>query len=117
MVSNDELEDELGAFLKHAGAPERRADGEAPLRGAEARLGLAHLEDPDRRVEALHRDREAGIRAGRPLPQRPRDEALEAFNRARRRRNEPRHFLGGQHREQRRRIRRRAAPGARRARR
>ena len=54
----------------------------------------------------VERDREAGIRAGLALPQRPRDEALEAFNRGRRRRNEPRHFFRRQHREERRRIRR-----------
>ena len=48
-----ELENQLGALLKNAGAPERRADRESPFRGVETRLGLAHLEDPDRRVEPL----------------------------------------------------------------
>ena len=41
----------------------------------------AHLEDADRGVVAVERDREAGIRAGRALAQRPGDELLEAFDR------------------------------------
>ena len=62
-----EVDDQLRAFLEHARAPERRADREAPLGGAEARLELAHLEDADRRVDAVRRDREAGVGAGRAL--------------------------------------------------
>ena len=62
-----EVEHQLGAFLNtpvpQNGDPMRKA----PLGRAEARLELAHLEDPDGGVEALERDREAGIGAGRAL--------------------------------------------------
>ena len=52
-------------------------DGEAPLGGAETGFELAHLEDADRGVEALDRDREAGVGPGRALPH-----ALHAMNRS-----------------------------------
>src|SRR6185436_14043864 len=76
---------ELSSLLEYSSAPVRGTDGESPLRGAEARLGLANLEDPDRCVRTLERDGKARVAAGRPLPQRPRDEALEAYDGARRR--------------------------------
>src|SRR5438093_319031 len=76
-----ELENLLGAVKESARPPERRPDGKSPVRCAETPLGFANLEDPDCGVGSLQRDGEARIRAGRALPQRPRDEALEAFNR------------------------------------
>src|SRR5207249_10696669 len=75
-----EVHDELCAFLEDSRAPERRANRKTPFRGAEPRLGPPDLEDADGRVEPLHRHRKAQIGAGRPLPDRPGDEALEAFN-------------------------------------
>ena len=60
-----ELEQHLGAFLEHAGAPERRSDREAPLGRLEPGVAVANLEDSDRRVEALERHGEARVGAGR----------------------------------------------------
>ena len=71
---------------------------------------LAQLEDPDRRVRAVERHREADIRSRPALTQRPGDEPFEAVDRRRRRRDEARHFFRRQQRAERRRIRRRAAP-------
>src|SRR4029453_18560606 len=39
------VDDHARAVHEHARAPERRADRESPLGGAEARLQLPHLED------------------------------------------------------------------------
>src|SRR6059036_2900791 len=49
------------------------------IRETEPRFGLTDLEDADGRVEPFHRHREAHIGAGRPLPERPGNEAFEAF--------------------------------------
>src|SRR6185436_3769761 len=94
-----EIEDQFRAILKHAGAPERGADGEAPLGRAEPGLGLADLEDPDGRVEAAERDRKAHIAPGGALTERPGNESLEPFDGRRRRRNETRHFFSSEERE------------------
>src|SRR2546425_1070625 len=83
-----ELDHQLGAVLEPAGAPERRSDREAPFGGREGRGELPDLEDPNRRVVTLQRHREARVSADATLPDRPRNEALEAFNRVRRRRDE-----------------------------
>ena len=91
---------QLSSFHERAGPPEGRPDRKPPLRCAEARIQLTKLEDANRRVGAGERDRETGVAPGCPLPQGPRDEALEAFNGGRRRRNESRHFLGGQQGEE-----------------
>src|SRR5688572_26662131 len=99
-----EVEDEAGAFHEDPRAPVFRAHREAPLRRAEARLERAHLEDANRRVHPGGHDREARVAAGAALTMRPRDEALEAFDRSRRRRDEARHFLSREHREQRGRV-------------
>ena len=54
----------------------------------------------------MRHEREADVFARGALTRGPGDEPLEPFNGRRRRRNEPRHFLGREHREQRRRVRR-----------
>ena len=107
MCSDDverEVDDQLRAVDEHPRSPERRTDGKPPLGRAEARLELAYLEDADGGVHAMRHDREADVVAGRALAMGPRDEPLEPFDRGRRRRNEPRHFLGREHRQQRRRV-------------
>src|SRR5437762_9233285 len=85
----DELLHQLRAVFEYTGAPQCRADGKAPFGAAELAIELPHLENADRRVRALQRDGEADVSAGIALPDGPGDEALEAFDRARRRRNEP----------------------------
>src|SRR5882724_4710618 len=57
-----ELHDEFGTFLEHAGAPEGRADCEAPFRSPEPRFGRTDLKDSDGRVRVADRHRKAGIR-------------------------------------------------------
>src|SRR6185436_1864929 len=69
-----ELEHQFRAGFEHARAPEVRADGETPLRRVEPRAEIAHLEDADGRVVALHRHGEARVLAGLALAVRPRDE-------------------------------------------
>ena len=70
-----------------------------------ARLERAQLEQADRASSCppARRRSRCSCPASRSLL-RPGDELLEAFDRGRRRRNEPRHLLGGEHRQQRRRI-------------
>src|SRR6185312_195575 len=97
-----ELEDELRAALEHARAPELRANRESPFGRVEPRVEVADLEDPDGRVVALERDREARVLAGFTFAMGPRDEPLEAFDRRRRRRDEARDFFRRQQREERR---------------
>src|SRR5262249_50289796 len=91
-----EVEHEVRALLEHAGSPERRAYREAPFGQIEAGIQLTNLEDPDGRVETRQRDGEADILSRRPLMVRPRDEALEALDIGRRRRDEAGNFLRGQ---------------------
>src|SRR6185436_16816735 len=95
-----EPDQQLGAFLEHAGAPVRRSDRKAPLGRAEAGLQLTQLEDPDRRVVAGERHGEARVGPGATLAVRPGDELLEAVHCRRRRRDETRNFLGRQQREE-----------------
>ena len=99
-----EVDDGPRTFDEHAAAPERRADGKSPFRAAESGLELPHLEQPHRIVVAVGHDAEAEAVAARPLVMRLGDESLEAFHRARQRRDELRHFFARQHRQQRRRI-------------
>ena len=84
-----EIHHQLRAVHEHPRAPELRRQREAPLRRPERRLERAHLEDPDRRVRPVRHDREAHILPRLPLPNRPADEAPEALDRRRRRRDEP----------------------------
>src|SRR5262249_17902766 len=81
-----ELDYPLSPFLEHTGSPVGRSDRESPLCRLEAGLQLAELEDADRRIRSINRHGEAGVSPDLPLPNRPRDEALEAFNRGGRRR-------------------------------
>src|SRR5437870_8042682 len=74
-----ELDDELCALHEYARAPEGRAERETPFGGGEARIVLAQLKDPDRRIESLKRDGVADVAAGGSLTMRPRDEQLEAL--------------------------------------
>ena len=100
-MSNAKSHGEPRRVHEESRAPEIRAEGEAPFGRLERRIELPHLEDADGGVEALGHDREADIAACRALAMRPLDEPLEAFDRRRRRRNEPRHLA---RREQRRRA-------------
>ena len=77
---------------------------EALQRGLAARVVPPELEDPNRGVESLKRNRVAHVGAGGSLLMRPRDEPFEAFDRRRRRRDETRHFRGVEQRQQRRGI-------------
>ena len=54
----------IGAGAEEARAPERRADGKAPLGGCESRFELTHLEDANRRVHAVRHNREARVSTG-----------------------------------------------------
>ncbi len=101
----DKLERQVGGFLEHARAPELRPERESPLGRLETAAGVAHLKDANRRVETFDSDGETGICACQALAQGPRDEFLEALHCRRRRRDEPRDFLGGEQLAERRGIR------------
>ena len=92
-VSNEKSIVIRAAVAEHARAPEGPADREAPFRGREQRIELAHLEDADRRVHPLGDDREADVAPGRAFALRPGNEALEPVDRGWRRRDEARHLL------------------------
>src|SRR3954452_11192715 len=79
-----ELQDELRAFVEHTGSPERGAERKSPLSVFEILPKVAYLEDADRGVETVERDREACVRTGRALAMRPCDEHLEDVDRGRR---------------------------------
>src|SRR5947199_7982042 len=96
-----ELEHQARTRLEHSGAPELRADREAPFGGVEAGTEVANLEDADCRVVTLDRDGKARVLAGCTLAVRPRDETFEPFDGRGRRRDESRHFLRRQESEQR----------------
>ena len=100
-----EIEHHLCALHEHSVAPERRPEREAPFGRAEVLFERAHLDNPDRRSHPARHDAEAHELAGRALAMGPLDEFLVPFDRRRRRRDEARYLLGGEHREQRRRIR------------
>ena len=53
-----EVHHEFRSCPEHAGAPERRSDGEAPLGGAEARFELPQLKEADGSVESFDDDGE-----------------------------------------------------------
>ena len=101
MVSTAKSTIRRAPSAKRPGAPVGRAEHEAPLRGLEGGVQLPHLEDAHRGVGPGRHHREADVAAGRLLGVGPGDEPLEAFDRGRRRRDEARHFLGGQQRAQR----------------
>src|SRR4051794_11251562 len=82
------------ARLEQAGAPEARAEREAPFSRRECRIELPHLDDADDLVVSPRHDPEADIASRRLLTARPLDEALEPGDRCRRRRDETRHVRG-----------------------
>src|SRR6185503_2233624 len=99
-----EIEDEMRSLGEEARAPEFGADCEPPVGSGEPRTEGADVNQADRRIGSHGHDGEADVLSAGTLPVRPRDVALESFQRRRRRRNEPRYFLGGKEREQRRGI-------------
>src|SRR5687767_12774633 len=95
----------LRTLGKQARTPELRRECKTPFRGIEHRIELPDLEEADRCVISIGNNREAEITSGFALADRPLNEALEALDRGRWRRDEPRDFLRGQQRQQRVRIR------------
>ena len=99
-----EINHELRTGHEQAGTPERRAERKTPFGGPERRIQLPNLKQPHGRVVAVGHDREADISSRLALALRPLNEPLETFDGRRRRRDEARHFLGCQQRQQRGRI-------------
>src|SRR5687767_15270015 len=101
MVANHikcEINHQAGTRHKQAGPPEGGSKREAPLSSAERGIELPNLKQPDCIVITRRYNREAHIAPGLALALRPLDEALEPLDGRRRRRNESRHFLGGEKR-------------------
>src|SRR5262245_6276122 len=97
-----EISDEARALDEDSSTPELGSHDEAPFGNVENGIERAHLEQPDGVRHPTGHDAKAHVLALAPLTDRPFDESLESLHRRRWRRNETRHFLSGDHREQRR---------------
>ena len=97
-----EVEKEPRRVEEETGAPERRAEHEAPLGGVKRGIQLANLQQAHRAVGPSGHDREGGVAACLPLATAPVDEPAELLGARGRSRDETRDLGGRKHRRERR---------------